>query len=147
MPAFLHVRVHLIWSTHNREPRILPEWQPELYRYLHGICENLNCKLLIAGGIADHLHTYVGIPSTLSIADLVNAMKSNSSRWIHEKFDPAFAWQTKYAAFSVSKSAEDQLFAYIRDQAEHHRHRSFKDELLEFLQRHEIEFDDRYLLE
>ena len=147
MPAYVHVRVHLIWSTKYREPRISPEWQDELYRYLYGICENLNCKLLVAGGVTDHLHTYVGIPATLSIADLVNAMKSNSSRWIHEKFDPAFAWQTKYAAFSVSKSVEDQLFAYIRNQQEHHRHRSFRDELVEFLERHEMEWDERYLLE
>ena len=147
MPAFLHVRLHLIWSTHNREPRLLSAWRGELHAYLHGICEHVGACLLLGGSVEDHVHCYVGIPATVSVADLVGTLKSNSSRWIRERFDPAFAWQTKYAAFSVSKSAEEQLFAYIRGQEKHHRRRSFREDRVEFLERHGMEYNPQYLLE
>lgn len=147
MSAFLNVRLHFIWSTHNRLPQILPEWREDLYGYLHGIAENHRCKLLLAGGVADHVHLYVSLPATISIADFVNAMKSNSSAWVHQNHDPLFAWQTKYAAFSVSQSNEDALFNYIRTQETHHQKKSFREELLEFLDRHGIEYNADYLLE
>ena len=147
MSAFLHVRLHFIWSTKDREPRIDAAWRDRLYGYMSGICEKKRAKLLIAGGVADHVHLYVSMPATLSIAETVNVLKSNSSGWVHENFDPAFGWQTKYAAFSVSKSAEDALFAYIRGQEEHHRVRSYREELVELLERHGMEYDERYLLE
>ncbi|MGN6369265.1 MAG: IS200/IS605 family transposase [Phycisphaerae bacterium] len=147
MSAYIHVRIHFIWSTANREPQIHPAWRENLYAYMAGICENHRAKLLIAGGISDHIHLYVSLPSTLSVADTVNLLKSNSSRWIHENHDRAFAWQNKYAAFSVSKSAEDALFAYIRGQEEHHRKKSYREELIEFLERHELEYNPDYLLE
>ncbi len=74
-------------------------------------------------------------------------MKSNSSRWVHETFPAqrAFAWQKGYGAFSVSKSAEEQLLEYIRQQAEHHRHRDFKEEYVSFLKRYEVDYDEHYL--
>ena len=147
MPAFLHVRVHLIWSTSGREPRLDAAWRNDLFAYFSGICQNLNVKLLVAGGVADHVHLYVGLPATISIAELVGKLKANSSRWIHENHDPAFAWQTKYAAFSVSQSGEDAVFAYIRNQETHHHKKSFQEELTEFLTRHNIEYDPRFLLE
>src|SRR5690349_18756690 len=121
MSAFLNVRVHFIWSTANREPRILKAWRDGLFAYIGGICENHGAKLLASGGVEDHVHLYVSLPSTLSIADIVNLLKANSSRWIHEEHDPAFAWQVKYAAFCVSKSAEDAVCTYVRNQEEHHR--------------------------
>src|ERR1035437_742046 len=147
MSAFLHVRVHFIWSTAGREPLINPKWRDDLYGYLSGICENVGAKLLIAGGVPDHVHLYVSMDATHSIADMVNLLKSNSSRWVHDHHDRRFGWQTKYAAFSVSKSGEDALFAYIRGQEEHHRVKSFREELIEFLDRHEIEYNPDYLLE
>src|SRR5690348_3371067 len=113
MSAYLNVRVHFIWSTAGREPRILKAWRDDLYAYIGGICENHRAKLLAAGGVEDHVHLYVSLPATLSIAETVNLMKANSSRWVHEKHDRAFAWQVKYAAFSVSRSAEDSLCAYL----------------------------------
>jgi REP element-mobilizing transposase RayT len=147
MSAFLSVRVHFIWSTHNRLAQILSQWRDDLYGYLHGIAENHRCTLLVAGGVADHIHLYVSLPATISLADFVNAMKANSSRWVHQNHDPLFAWQTKYAAFSVSRSAEDALCNYIRNQEAHHQHKSFREELLEFLQRHEIDYNPAYFLE
>jgi putative transposase len=147
MSAFLNVRVHFIWSTDNREPRILQQWRDDLFGYMGGICENHRAKLLAAGGVSDHVHLYVSLPATLSIADTVNLLKANSSRWVHDNHDGTFAWQVKYAAFSVSKSAEDAVCTYIRNQETHHRHKSYQEELIEFLERHEMEYDPKYLLE
>lgn len=78
---------------------------------------------------------------------MVNLLKSNSSRWIHENHDRSFRWQTKYGAFSVSKSAEDAVCNYIRNQEEHHRVRSFQEEFAKILQQHGLEWDERYWLE
>ena len=147
MSAFLRVRVHLIWSTHNRQPRIARAWRNDLYGFIRGIGNNLGAPVLKAGGTDDHVHVDASLPATLAIADLVNALKANSSRWVHENHDPDFAWQTKYAAFSVSKSAEPDLLRYIEGQDAHHRHKSFVEELEEFLRRHEIPYDPKYYLE
>ncbi len=147
MPAFLHVRIHFIWSTAGRELSIRPEWSGDLYAYFSGICTNVGAKLLVAGGMPDHVHLYVSMDATHSIAEMVNVLKSNSSRWIHETYDRSFGWQTKYAAISVSKSAEDVLCNYIRNQSHHHQKKTFREELVEILQKHGIEYNPEYLLE
>jgi len=145
----LSVLVHFIWSTAGREPWIAPEWGDRLYGYLGGMAREKNAKLIGAGGMPDHIHLYLSLPATVTLADLVSALKANSSRWIHETFPKqrAFAWQKGYAAFSVSKSAEGQLLEYLRQQNEHHRHRDFKEEYLEFLKRYGVEYDEHYLWE
>ena len=106
-----------------------------------------NARLICAGGTFDHIHLYASLPSTISIADFVNAMKSNSSRWIHESFSTrkGFAWQEGYGAFSVSKSDGKKVIKYIRNQRQHHAKRSFKDEYLEFLIQNEVDYDEKYL--
>jgi REP element-mobilizing transposase RayT len=145
----LSVLVHFIWSTAGREPWLAPEWSERLYAYLGGVLREKNAKLISAGGTPDHIHLYVSLPSTVTLADLVSAMKANSSRWIHETFPQqrAFAWQKGYGAFSVSKSGEEQLLEYIRTQEDHHRRRDFKEEYLSFLKRYGVDYDERYLWE
>jgi len=130
--------VHFVWSTAGREP---------LHAYVGGIMRNKNAKLLAAGGMNDHVHVYASLPSTVTIADFVSTIKSNSSRWVHESFPNrrGFAWQEGYGAFSVSKSEEEKVINYIRNQREHHRKRSFKEEYLDFLEKYEVDYDERYL--
>jgi len=100
-----------------------------------------------AGGIYDHIHLYASLPSTLSIADFVNAVKANSSRWVHQTYRQgrAFAWQVGYGAFSVSKSDEKRVIKYVLNQENHHRKRTFKEEFPLLLEKHEIEYDQRYV--
>jgi REP element-mobilizing transposase RayT len=145
----LSVLIHFIWSTAGREPWIAPEWRERLYGYLGGVLREKNARLIGAGGMPDHIHLYVSIPSTVTLAEAVGAMKANSSRWIHETFPAqrAFAWQKGYGAFSVSKSGEEQLLEYIRRQEDHHRRRSFKEEYVSFLKRYGVEYDENYLWE
>src|ERR1700687_2214782 len=103
---YLSLNVHFTWSTAKREPWIEKDTRDDLYAYIGGILNNKNAKLISAGGMFDHIHLYASLPSTLNIADFVNVVKSNSSRWIHESFSQlrSFAWQEGYGAFSVSKS-------------------------------------------
>jgi REP element-mobilizing transposase RayT len=145
----ISVLVHFVWSTAGREPWLDVEWRDRLYGYLGGVLEHRRARLIRAGGINDHIHLYVSMPSTETLADLVRAMKANSSRWIHETSPNlrAFAWQKGYGAFSVSKSAEGRLLEYIRNQEEHHRRHSFKEEFVMFLEKHQVEYDERYLWE
>ena len=98
---------------------------------------------------AFRVHLYAFMPSTISIADLINALKANSTRWIRQTFPNRrrFSWQEGYAAFSVSKSQEKAVIEYIRNKHEHHRGRDYKEELLELLARHGIEFNLQYVFD
>jgi REP element-mobilizing transposase RayT len=143
----LSLLIHFVWSTAGREPWIGREWEDDLFGYIGGIVNNKNARLICAGGMHDHVHLYASLPSTITIADFVSVVKSNSSRWVHESFPKrrAFAWQEGYGAFSVSKSEEMKVISYIKTQQQHHRKRSFKEEYLEFLAKYEVEYDARYL--
>ena len=144
---YLSLLVHFTWSTARREPWLEASMRDDLYSYVGGIMRNKKAKLLSAGGMFDHIHLYASMPSTISIGDFVSAVKSNSSRWIHESFSNLrnFAWQEGYGAFSVSKSEEERVMRYIANQESHHRKRTFKEELVALLDKHGIEYDKRYL--
>jgi putative transposase len=144
---YLCVNLHLVWSTKDRRALIHPQWANRLYSYLGGIAQSVNAKLIAANGMPDHVHLYTSMPSTITIADLINTLKTNSSRWIHQTFPDRrlFSWQAGYAAFSVSRSREHRVIEYIGDQQVHHRKRDFQEELIELLNRHGIEYDPRYV--
>lgn len=144
---YLSFLVHFTWSTAGREPWIETGMREDLYSYIGGIMKNKKAKLIAAGGMFDHIHLYASLPSTISIADFVNAVKSNSSRWVHESYSRmrAFAWQEGYGAFSVSKSAQARVVRYINNQEDHHRKRTFEEELIGLIENHGIEYDKRYI--
>lgn len=138
--------VHVIYSTKDREPLIQPDLAPRLYAYLGGIARNRNSSVLAAGGVADHMHLLIDLHQSCALADLVRDLKANSSRWMHEDVQaPGFGWQSGYAAFSVSKSNVDAVAHYINHQREHHTQRSFKEELIEFLDKHGVAYDPKYI--
>jgi REP element-mobilizing transposase RayT len=117
-----------------------------LHAYLGGILNNVRGKLLVAGGMQDHIHVLASMPATASLAEGAAVMKANSSRFIHEELGAAgFDWQKGYAAFSVSISMEETVRNYILNQKRHHARRSFQDEYLDFLNRHHIEYDPQHL--
>jgi REP element-mobilizing transposase RayT len=148
MSSHICLRVHFIWSTAQRQPLIDTSWEPRLFGYLGTVLGERRGVLLAANATPDHLHVYSSLPATLSLAEVANALKANSSRWIHDTLAiPSFAWQNGYGAFSVSPSADQQVRHYIADQKVHHPRRSFQEEYLEFLERHEIAYDLRYVFE
>lgn len=144
--SFGLLHCHIVFSTKLRRPFIASDVQPRLFEYLGGILRNHDCRLLAAGGMPDHVHLLVSIARTISIADTVRLVKSNSSGWIHEELRSTdFQWQHGYGAFSVSYSNLDQVRHYLANQEEHHRTVSFQDEFLEFLKRHDLTWDERYV--
>jgi REP element-mobilizing transposase RayT len=100
---------------------------------------------LIVNGTTDHVHMLVRIRPAHSVAEVARIVKTNSSRWIHEKWSPAFAWQTGYGAFSVSESKIVGVTRYIAAQAEHHRKRSFQEEFLSFLRKNNVSYNEAQL--
>ncbi len=143
--ACLHC--HLIFSTKNREPFLTAALQPRLYEYMGGILRGHKCCLVAAGGMPDHVHLLASLHREVSVAEAVRLVKSNSSGWVHETFPDlaAFAWQSGYGAFAVSYSEVKRVKGYIAGQEKHHKTRSFQDEFREFLKRHDIEYDERYV--
>ena len=140
---------HLIFSTKHRVPMIGPDLHARLYPFFGGIAKTLRAQLLAGNGMPDHVHLLVRCPADLSIAELAREVKARSSSWIHETFAglPEFAWQRGYGGFSVSHSAVPAVEAYIRHQQEHHADKSFMQEFEEFLQKHGVEYDPRYVFE
>jgi putative transposase len=127
--ASLHV--HVIFSTKNRKPLIGPHAAPRLHEYIGGILRTHGCPLILGGGMPDHVHLLTSMSRDLSVAELVRLVKSNSSKWVHDSFPElgGFAWQKGHAAFAVSFSNVAAVRRYIEKQAEHHRTRTFQDEL------------------
>jgi putative transposase len=145
--SFACLHHHLIFATKGRAPLITPDLQPRLYDYIGGILRSEGCALIAAGGMPDHVHLLVSLGKQVSISEALRIVKANSSRWIHETFPAVsgFAWQVGYGAFAVSFSHLDKVKAYVSRQAEHHRRMTFQEEFVAFLDRHGIEYDERYL--
>lgn len=150
MPSsYTCLRFHLVWGTKHRQSVLSDDIRDRLFQYIGGIIRNDGGKLLAAGGMPDHVHLLADLGKQQSVADAVRDIKSNSSGWIHQTFPQlnSFAWQTGYGAFTVSYSNTETVKTYIANQAEHHRQRTFQEEFVEFLRRHGIEYDERYLWE
>ena len=147
MHSFISCLVHCVWSTKRREPCLDSEIQERLWPYFGGIAKQNQMKTLAIGGASDHVHLLVSLPSTLSVAKAVQLLKGNSSKWIHETFPKlrGFEWQEGYGAFSIGVSGVDETKAYIRNQKEHHRHRSFAEELAVILRKHGLEYKEALL--
>ncbi|MBI1312220.1 IS200/IS605 family transposase [bacterium] len=146
--SLAQVNLHVVSSTKDRRPFLQSELvQKDLHGYLAGTCRNLSSPSIRVGGVEDHVHILCQLSRTLSIADLVRELKRESSKWLKEQegVTPHFQWQQGYGAFSVSPSHVDGLCAYIRNQKEHHRKESFRDELRRLFRRYDVEFDERYV--
>ena len=147
--TFTNLLTHVIFSTKDRLPHIDADLKAQLYPYVVGILRELDGKTSIINGTSDHVHLLVQLPPVLSLSDAMRILKTNSSKWVHDRW-PArsqFGWQTGYGAFSVSGSNADAVFGYIADQEEHHRRKTFQEEFLEYLRKHQIEYDERYIWE
>lgn len=143
--TFTNLLAHVVFSTKDREPLIIPEVRNELHAYLGGLTRELKGKAYGINGTRDHVHMLVSLPPTVSTSEAMRFIKANSSGWVHDKWQKAFAWQLGYGAFSVSKSNVPEVLQYISHQEAHHRRVLFKDEFVEFLRKHEIDYDERHL--
>ena len=139
------ILVHVVFSTKDRRPIIAAAVRPALHAYLSGVVSNRDCRSIQIGGVSDHVHALVSLGRTHSVAELVHVAKGASSRWMAGQGVAGFAWQAGYAAFSVGESQRSAVTRYIVRQEEHHRRRTFQEELRHFLDRYGVEYDERYL--
>jgi putative transposase len=145
--TYTSLHYHIVFSTKNRHPWIAPKIEERIWKYLGGIARENDMTADRVGGVEDHVHVVVRIPPKLALRKAVQLLKGGSSKWIHDTF-PAlgkFAWQDGYSAFTVSQSNLRAVIHYVANQREHHRRRTFQDEYRALLERHGIEFDERYL--
>ncbi len=145
--TFTNLLIHFVFSTKHRAPYLQESLYPRVYEYIGGIVREEKGILLEIGGMPDHVHILARIKPDRSVAETMRAVKASSSKWIRQTFEHegGFAWQTGYAAFSVSESQVGVVSRYIRNQAAHHARVPFKEELIALLQKNRLEFDERYL--
>jgi REP element-mobilizing transposase RayT len=138
---------HVVYSTRERRKQIDSELAPRLWPYLGGVARENGFHAIEVGGIADHVHLLLSLPAKLSIAKAIQILKGVSSRWVHVEFPSRndFAWQEGYGAFSIGISQIVLTRAYIQNQEEHHRTKSFQEEFLGFLKKHNVDFDPEYV--
>lgn len=145
--TYTNLLYHFVFSTKDRIPLISPTFRNDLHRYLGGIVRELGGIPIEIGGVADHVHLLVKLKPTAALSEVMRALKASSSKWVNEEKMKLckFGWQDGYAAFSVSKSQAPGVRTYIANQEEHLRRLGFKEEVLALLQRHEIEYEEKYL--
>lgn len=145
--SLANLYVHAIFSTKERVKCLTPEVRSELYPYLVTVLNTMKCPAIEIGAIEDHIHVLCHLHRTVSVSKLIEDMKVPTSKWIKGKGGVLrnFAWQGGYGAFTVSHSDIDRVREYIQTQEEHHRTMTFQDEFRLFLERNQIEYDERYV--
>jgi putative transposase len=143
--TFGNILLHFIFSTQGRRPLIKQDLRADLFAYLGGIIREMDGTALIINGTTDHVHMLVRLRPVHSAAGIARTVKANSSRWVHEKWELNFAWQTGYGVFSVSESNVAAVTKYIAGQEEHHRKHSFQEEFVAFLKKNHVAYDERYI--
>ena len=147
--TLVKIYIHVVFSTKKRENLILPQIEKELFAYIGGILRKYDSILLAANGTANHIHLLVSQSKNVSLSDLLRELKKSSSLWIKTKGAKFgnFQWQAGFGAFSIGHSQIETVKSYIEKQKEHHKIEIFEDEYRKFLQKYEIDFDDRYFLD
>ena len=147
--TYSQITIHAVFAVKYRKNFISKDWRDDLHKYIAGIITNNDAKSLAVGGWLDHVHLLFGMPVTASIADFMNVIKSNSSKWVNEQqfLKEKFQWQGGYGAFSYARSQRDIVINYIMNQEEHHRTKTFKEEYLKMLTDFDVDYDDKYLFE
>ncbi|MFH1259245.1 MAG: IS200/IS605 family transposase [Elusimicrobiota bacterium] len=145
--SFLYIGIHFIFSTKNRVNIITSEIKDRLYSYIGGIIKSIKGIPIAINGMPDHIHVFCIVSREMTIADFMRIVKSNSSKWLNETFPvkPKFQWQDGYGSFSVTKSSENKIIEYVKNQEEHHKQKSFQDEFIEYLRLMKIDYDERYI--
>jgi putative transposase len=150
MPGtFSQIYIQIVFAVKGRESLINSIWEEDLYKYITGIVQHKEQKMLAINGMPDHIHFLIGMKPSCCLSDLVREIKKSSNEFVKEKkfSKNKFNWQEGYGAFSYSHSSLDNVIAYIMNQKEHHKKTTFKEEYIEFLTKFEIEHKSEYLFE
>lgn len=146
--TYTQLYVHVIFSTYKREKSIRNRFKTELYKYITGIIRNREQKLLAINGTSDHIHIFIGFNPNIAISDLVRDIKHYSTLFLRDRKNVNnFKWQEGFGAFTYSYSQIETVIEYIKNQKSHHKHSSFKEEYLKFLNKFNVDFDEKYLFD
>jgi len=145
--SYTQIHLQVIFAVKKRTGLIQKEWKDELYKYITGIVQAHEHKLLAINGMPDHLHVFFGMRPIQSLSDLMQNIKQDSSKWVNQKkfIKEKFEWQEGYGAFSYSKSQVSRVISYIQNQESHHRKITFLDEYKKFLENFGVDYDERYI--
>jgi REP element-mobilizing transposase RayT len=147
--TYTHIYIQIVFAVKGRENLIHPLFREEVQRYITGIIEKRNNKLLAIYCMPDHTHILIRTRPTTVLSDLVRDIKMNSSALINDKkwLTRRFAWQNGFGAFSYSHRHVRRIIDYIRDQEKHHGKIKFREEYFNLLKEYEVEYKEEYLFE
>ena len=147
--TYHQVYIQVVFAVKYREAVIANEWKSKVFGVIGNLINETGCKTIIVNGVEDHVHCFLGLKPTVSISELMKTVKAKSSKYIndHNLTKSRFEWQEGYGAFSYGHSQIDSVYKYITNQEEHHKKQTFKKEYLEFLDKFEVPFDERYIFE
>jgi REP element-mobilizing transposase RayT len=145
--TFTNLLTHVVFSTSERRPFLSETMRPDAHAYIGGILKQLRSLPVAIGGTSDHVHLLIRLPADVAVADCLRVVKTNSSRWIKERWPERhlFSWQGGYGAFTVSESNRTAVIQYIQDQEQHQERQSFQEEFLALLKKHGVDFDERFI--
>lgn len=147
--TYSQIYIQIVFAVKHRNALIDSTWEEELYKYITGIVQNKEQKMIAINGMPDHIHIFIGMKPNCCISDLVREIKKASSVYIKENnlSRKPFNWQGGFGAFSYSHSHIDRVYKYIMNQKKHHQKQTFKDEYLDFLKKFEVEHNEKYMFD
>ncbi len=147
--SFSQIYLQIIFAVKNRQNLLHESWRQEIFKYMAGIIKEKKQKPIIVNGVSDHVHLFVGLKPSMCISDLVRDIKSNTTNFINEKkiLRNKFSWQEGYGVFSYAHSQINTVYHYVENQKEHHRKKSFREEYIDFLEKFQIEYKEKYLFD
>jgi REP element-mobilizing transposase RayT len=147
--TYSQIYIQYVFAVKGRQNLLKKPWRDDVFKYMSGIIKSKNQKPIIVNGVEDHVHVFVGIKPSMHIPDLVRDIKNNSANFINEQkfLNQKFSWQEGYGVFSYSSSHIDRVYKYIANQEAHLQKKTFKAEYIEYLKKHEIEYDEKYLFD
>ncbi len=146
--TYTQIHIHIVFAVRERDSMIKAEHKEDIHKYITGIIQKRDHKLIAINSMPDHVHILIGYDPRISLADLVRDIKAGSSKYINDSkwLNTKFFWQEGYGAFSYSRSQLNNVIKYIDNQEEHHKKKNFRDEYVEMLEKFEVEYDPKYLL-
>lgn len=147
--TFTQIYIHCMFAVEGRQNLLKKPWRDEVFKYISGIINNKGHKPIIINGVGDHAHVFIGLKPSVAVSDLIRDIKNNSSNFINDNrwVVGKFSWQKGYAAFSYGQSQVKNVYDYIKSQEEHHRKRTFKEEYIDFLNKFNVPYKEKYLFE
>lgn len=147
--TYSQIYIQAVFAVKYRNAIIEKEWKSQLTAVIGRLINETGCKTIIVNGVEDHIHCFFILKPSVAISDVMQIVKAKSSKWVNESklMLNRFEWQRGFGAFSYSKSHTNNVYHYIENQEAHHKKQSFREEYIEFLNKFEVDYEDRYIFE